>query len=83
MKNVNTQMYSGLLAMQDVCMLNICEERNSLRPVCRLPQELGGSSPTVFSVNSLQELTDVRIASDNHCFGCTAGSGSSCQGSTS
>ena len=35
---------------------------------------------TVFDVGNLDELTGGRIAIDNHCFGCTAGSGSSCQG---
>ncbi|EIE21430.1 Fe-S oxidoreductase [Coccomyxa subellipsoidea C-169] len=37
---------------------------------------------TVFDIQSLDELTGVPIACDNHCFGCTAGSGSSCQGAT-
>lgn len=43
----------------------------------------GGAGPSVFDVTSLDELTGRRIAVDNHCFGCTAGSGSSCQGATS
>eukprot|EP00980_Cylindrotheca_fusiformis_P004962 scaffold1054_cov124-Cylindrotheca_fusiformis.AAC.2 len=37
---------------------------------------------TVFDLESLDELLDVRIRTDNHCFGCTAGMGSSCQGAT-
>lgn len=37
---------------------------------------------TVFEINSLDELLDEGIAVDLHCFGCTAGSGSSCQGAT-
>jgi len=32
---------------------------------------------TVFDIDSLDELRDVRIRTDNHCFGCTAGMGSS------
>jgi radical SAM/Cys-rich protein len=35
----------------------------------------GGKS--VFDLESLEELIDVRIRTDNHCFGCTAGMGSS------
>lgn len=35
---------------------------------------------TVFDVDSLEELTGAPIVCDNHCFGCTAGSGSGCQG---
>ena len=37
---------------------------------------------TVFDIDSLDQLAGARIACDNHCFGCTAGSGSSCQGAT-
>ncbi|MEW5299162.1 MAG: hypothetical protein WDW36_002203 [Sanguina aurantia] len=40
------------------------------------------STPTVFSVGGLDELTGWTIRADNHCFGCTAGSGSSCTGAT-
>lgn len=36
----------------------------------------------VFDIESLDDLTKWKIACDNHCFGCTAGAGSSCQGST-
>lgn len=32
---------------------------------------------TVFDIDSLDDLRDVRIRTDNHCFGCTAGMGSS------
>mmetsp|Transcript_9669 Transcript_9669/g.15531 ORF Transcript_9669/g.15531 Transcript_9669/m.15531 type:complete len:462 (+) Transcript_9669:116-1501(+) len=45
----------------------------------------GGSGPrglTVFDIASLDELTGRSLAVDNHCFGCTAGSGSSCSGAT-
>lgn len=37
---------------------------------------------TVFDIDGLDDLTGWSIACDNHCFGCTAGAGSSCQGST-
>eukprot|EP00803_Ostreobium_quekettii_P011393 evm.model.scf_1211.2 EVM.evm.TU.scf_1211.2 scf_1211:34247-37994(-) len=37
---------------------------------------------SVFNIESLNELINWRIACDNHCFGCTAGAGSSCQGET-
>lgn len=37
---------------------------------------------SVFDINDLDELTGWKVAIDNHCFGCTAGSGSSCQGAT-
>jgi radical SAM/Cys-rich protein len=37
---------------------------------------------TVFDVASLDELVGKKLAVDNHCFGCTAGAGSSCSGAT-
>ena len=40
----------------------------------------GGGGPSVFDVGCLDDLTGRRIAAGSHCFGCTAGSGSSCQG---
>ena len=47
---------------------------------CRKAGDSSGKDLTVFDVGSLEELTGRSIAIDNHCFGCTAGSGSSCQG---
>ena len=46
----------------------------------------GGDGPsrlTVFDVDTLKELADSPIAVGQHCYGCTAGSGSSCSGATS
>jgi radical SAM/Cys-rich protein len=37
--------------------------------------------PTVWDIASFDELAGVRIRTAQHCFGCTAGSGSSCGGS--
>lgn len=37
---------------------------------------------TVFDIESSSELISDRIVTDSHCFGCTAGAGSSCQGAT-
>jgi hypothetical protein len=44
----------------------------------------GGAAagPTVFDIASLAELEGRAIAVGSHCFGCTAGAGSSCQGAT-
>jgi radical SAM/Cys-rich protein len=36
--------------------------------------------PTIWDIDSLSELHGRRIATDGHCFGCTAGAGSSCGG---
>jgi len=37
---------------------------------------------TIFDLDSCDDLVGSRIVADNHCFGCTAGSGSSCSGAT-
>ena len=44
--------------------------------------EGGGGALSVFDVASLAELGGRRVRADSHCFGCTAGAGSSCQGAT-
>jgi radical SAM/Cys-rich protein len=40
------------------------------------------SAKTVFDLDSAEDLINDKIVTDSHCFGCTAGAGSSCQGST-
>ena len=39
-----------------------------------------GRALTIFDVDDLRELNGARIATGSHCFGCTAGAGSSCSG---
>ena len=41
----------------------------------------GGDSPTIWGLDSFTRLAGMRIATRGHCFGCTAGTGSSCTGS--
>ena len=43
----------------------------------------GDCAQSVFDIQSLDALTDRPITLGSHCFGCTAGSGSGCQGATS
>lgn len=40
----------------------------------------GKVKPSVFDLRSLDDLEGRPIAVASHCFGCTAGAGSSCQG---
>ena len=40
----------------------------------------GARALTIFDVDDLRELSGARIATGSHCFGCTAGAGSSCTG---
>lgn len=51
---------------------------------CDFNQMLDMEAPgnrTIWDVNSLSELAESSIATGGHCFGCTAGAGSSCGGS--
>ncbi|MEL6105617.1 MAG: arsenosugar biosynthesis radical SAM (seleno)protein ArsS [Planctomycetota bacterium] len=41
---------------------------------------VSGERPTIWSIDSLDEFADRGIATADHCYGCTAGSGSSCGG---
>jgi len=41
----------------------------------------GASAQTLWDIDSLQDLAYQPVATGSHCFGCTAGAGSSCGGS--
>ena len=41
---------------------------------------LGGADRTIWNIADVAALTGKRIATASHCFGCTAGAGSSCSG---
>lgn len=46
-----------------------------------LEMRVGGQSdPTIWNIDSLDAFVDQRIAVADHCYGCTAGAGSSCGG---
>jgi len=40
------------------------------------------SGKTIFDLDTVDDVVGEHIVADNHCFGCTAGSGSSCSGAT-
>ncbi|KAG5175329.1 hypothetical protein JKP88DRAFT_271011 [Tribonema minus] len=44
---------------------------------------MGDVGYSIFDVDSLDELASTKIVLESHCFGCTSGMGSSCQGATS
>jgi radical SAM/Cys-rich protein len=43
---------------------------------------IGFKGKSIFEIESIGELRNLEIATKNHCFGCTAGAGSSCGGTT-
>ena len=47
-----------------------------------LDMPLGGRRTSIFDIESLSALQTRAISFDQHCYGCTAGAGSSCGGST-
>ncbi|KAL7555202.1 hypothetical protein ACHAWF_018863 [Thalassiosira exigua] len=90
--NYNSQTVGGLM-----CLNTVSVGWDGLLYDCDFNQQLGmgivGDSSessaeskkqklTVFDIASLADLEQYSVRTDNHCFGCTAGSGSSCQGAT-
>lgn len=89
--NYNAQTVGGLM-----CLNTVSVGWDGALYDCDFNQQLGmgivGQSPTsestkkkklsVFDIQSLTDLEKYAVLTDNHCFGCTAGSGSSCQGAT-
>jgi radical SAM/Cys-rich protein len=45
-----------------------------------IPLRVGGRALTIYDVDDLSVLAGTRVATAPHCFGCTAGAGSSCGG---
>ncbi len=45
-----------------------------------IPAEGEGGASTIWDIDSFDELVDRTIVTEAHCFGCTAGAGSSCGG---
>lgn len=45
-----------------------------------IPLRVGGCALTIYDVDDLSALAGTRVTTASHCFGCTAGAGSSCGG---
>jgi len=73
-RNFNTGTLSSLM-----CLNTVSVDYNGKIFDCDFNQQLGNSidGQTVFDISSLDELQKHDITTDNHCFGCTAGMGSS------
>jgi len=73
-RNFNVGTLSNLM-----CLNTVSVGYNGKIFDCDFNQQLGNSidGKTVFDITSLNELEKYAITNDNHCFGCTAGMGSS------
>jgi len=73
-RNFNVGTLSSLM-----CLNTVSVDYNGKIFDCDFNQQLGNSiaGKTVFDISSLTELKKHDITNDNHCFGCTAGMGSS------
>jgi len=75
--NVERLMCRNLVSVSHDGTLHDCDFNQALE----IP--LHGSGRTIFDIDDLDELAGGRIATGDHCFGCTSGSGSSCGGALS
>ena len=80
--NFNAETVSGLMCRHQLSVdhrgrLYDCDFNQALT------LEIPGATRTIFDVESLDELDGHEIATARHCFGCTAGAGSSCGGAIS
>eukprot|EP00210_Caulerpa_lentillifera_P004404 g4202.t1 len=57
-----------------------CDFNQQLALHAKPPYKRNDKALTIFDLNSLDDMTGWDIAYDNHCYGCTAGSGCGCQG---
>jgi radical SAM/Cys-rich protein len=77
-ENVDGLMCRDLVSVAWTGELHDCDFNQMLD----LPLGVDAQSPprTIWDIDSLEALTDLHIRTAPHCFGCTAGAGSSCTG---
>ncbi|MFO1421313.1 MAG: arsenosugar biosynthesis radical SAM (seleno)protein ArsS [Candidatus Competibacteraceae bacterium] len=75
-ENLDAVMCRGLISVDWRGFVYDCDFNQMLQ----LPLGAGGSSPTHLSALLERELSGSRIRVADHCYGCTAGQGSSCGG---
>ena len=80
--NFNAETVPGLM-----CRHQLSVDHRGRIYDCDFNQALGleipGPTRTIFDLETLQDLDERAIATASHCFGCTAGAGSSCGGALS
>ncbi len=77
--------FNASAALQVMCRDTLSVSWDGLLYDCDFNQmleiPLGWKSTTLWDIESFDELQDSSIALADHCYGCTAGAGSSCSGS--
>ena len=73
-----------ILLKDDTCMnvhkLVICTQSRYFNQMLELGLK-GDKALSIWDIDSLNELQSLPIVFDQHCYGCSAGAGSSCSGS--
>ena len=83
--NVSWCVHSSFCRGDTGANMNFLKTRDGSLYDCDFNQQLGMAmrkTPSVFDIDSVDDVSNQKILTDNHCFGCTAGMGSSCQGAT-
>lgn len=87
-RNFNAASLPGLMCRNYISVswdgtLYDCDFNQQLDIPMKKPRQSASKSfPTVWDISSSVDIENQRIVTDNHCFGCTSGMGSSCQGTT-
>ena len=81
-QNFNPETLSGLMCRN---LLSVAHDGRlydcDFNQMLEIDAPLDGSARTIWDVDDLDRLHGARVATAEHCFGCTAGAGSSCGGS--
>lgn len=85
--NFNGDTIAGLMCLNTVSVgydgkIYDCDFNQQLGMPIGQNGDGGPEGLSIFGLESLADLQKYNVRTDNHCFGCTAGSGSSCQGAT-
>jgi len=84
-RNFNMDTVSGLMCINHVSVswrgdIYDCDFNQQLD--LPLGHTTGGKQLSIFDIDRTDDLLQHKVQVDSHCFGCTAGKGSSCQGAT-
>lgn len=80
-QTVNNLMCRNLVSISWDGKLFDCDFNQMLEiPIGATRNQKNKQNLTIWDIESFSDMKDAHIATERHCFGCTAGSGSSCGG---